>query len=279
MRWQMGRRSSNIEDRRGPSGGPTTVVGGGLGVLAIALIAMFFGIDPSTILELDSTNPGPSQPISAQDDELAEFVSVVLADTEDTWHEIFQQAGGTYQEPKLVFFRDRVQSACGVAQSAVGPFYCPGDRKVYIDLSFYEDLKTQHNAPGDFAQAYVVAHEIGHHIQTLTGTSQKVQQAKQGVSQEKANQLSVRQELQADCYAGIWAHHAQRTRNILENGDIEEALNAASQIGDDTLQKQAQGYVVPDSFTHGSAAERVRWFKQGFQSGRLDDCNTFASRT
>ncbi|MEM9137468.1 MAG: neutral zinc metallopeptidase, partial [Cyanobacteria bacterium P01_F01_bin.42] len=200
-----------------------------------------------------------------------------LADTEDVWHPIFRQIGRTYQEPTLVLFSNQVNSACGLAQSAIGPFYCPADQKVYIDLTFYRDLKTRHNAPGDFAQAYVIAHEVGHHVQTLLGVSQQVQRAKRQVSKVEGNQLSVRQELQADCFAGVWANHAQRARNILEQGDLEEALNAASQIGDDTLQRQAQGYVVPDSFTHGSSTQRVRWFKTGFQSGQIESCDTFNS--
>jgi len=274
MRWQMGRRSSNVEDRRGGGGAPA-VAGGGLGVILIALIAMFLGVDPSFILEGTQTSNAPTPLGSGQSDELSEFVSVVLADTEDTWNPIFQQIGRDYQEPTLVLFTNQVDSACGRAQAAVGPFYCPADQKVYIDLSFYQDLRDRHQAPGDFAQAYVIAHEVGHHVQTLLGVSQQVQQAKQRVSQTESNQLSVRQELQADCFAGIWAHHAQRARNILEQGDLEEALNAASQIGDDTLQRQAQGYVVPDSFTHGSSTQRVRWFKQGFQSGQLNSCDTF----
>jgi uncharacterized protein len=273
MRWQMGRRSDNIEDRRG-TGVSTPVVGGGVGVLLIALIAMFLGVDPSFILEQGSA-PSTSGPRPANEEQLKDFVSVVLADTEDTWNPIFQQLGRTYQEPKLVLFSGQVNSACGLAQSAVGPFYCPGDQKVYIDLNFYQELKTRHNAPGDFAQAYVIAHEIGHHVQTLLGISEQVQAARSRVGEAQANQLSVRQELQADCFAGIWANNAQRTRQILEEGDIEEALNAATQIGDDTLQRQAQGYVVPDSFTHGSAAQRVRWFKTGFQSGSLEQCDTF----
>ena len=278
MRWQMGRRSSNVEDRRGRGGGvPIVAGGGGLGVIVIALIAMFLGVDPSFILEGGQTSNVPTQPGTGQSDELADFVSVVLADTEDTWNPIFRQLGRDYQEPKLVLFSNQVKSACGLAQSAVGPFYCPADQKVYIDLAFYQDLRDRHNAPGDFAQAYVIAHEVGHHVQTLLGVSQQVQQAKRQVSQVEGNQLSVRQELQADCFAGIWANHAQRARDVLEQGDLEEALNAASQIGDDTLQKQAQGYVVPDSFTHGSSTQRVRWFKQGFQSGRLDSCDTFNS--
>ena len=276
MRWQMGRRSSNVEDRRGRGGAPVAA-GGGLGVIIIALIAMFLGVDPSFILEGTQTTTAPPQTGNPQDDELADFVSVVLADTEDVWNPIFQQLGRRYQEPTLVLFSNQVKSACGLAQSAVGPFYCPADQKVYIDLTFYRDLKERHNAPGDFAQAYVVAHEIGHHVQTLLGVSQQVQQAKARASKVQGNQLSVRQELQADCFAGIWANHAQRARNILEQGDLEEALNAASQIGDDTLQKQAQGFAVPDSFTHGSSTQRVRWFKTGFQSGRLDSCDTFNS--
>ena len=276
MRWRMGRRSSNVEDRRGRGGAPVAA-GGGIGVILIALVAMFLGVDPSFILEGNQVSNAPTQTGQGQSDELAEFISVVLADTEDTWNPIFQQLGRNYQEPILVLFTDQVDSACGRAQAAVGPFYCPADQKVYIDLSFYQDLRDRHQAPGDFAQAYVVAHEIGHHVQTLLGFSQRVQQAKQRASKTESNQLSVRQELQADCFAGIWANHADRTRNILEQGDLEEALNAASQIGDDTLQKQAQGYVVPDSFTHGSSAQRVRWFKKGFQSGQLETCDTFNS--
>lgn len=275
MRWQMGRRSSNVEDRRGGGGAPA-VAGGGIGVIVIALIAMFLGVDPSFILEGTQPSNVP-QPGPGQSDELSEFVSVVLADTEDTWNPIFQQLGRNYQEPTLVLFTSQVDSACGRAQAAVGPFYCPADQKVYIDLSFYQDLRDRHQAPGDFAQAYVIAHEVGHHVQTLLGISQQVQQAKQRASTTEANQLSVLQELQADCFAGIWANHAQRARNVLEQGDLEEALNAASQIGDDTLQKQAQGYVVPDSFTHGSSTQRVRWFKKGFQSGQLETCDTFNS--
>lgn len=277
MRWQMGRRSSNVEDRRGGSRVPIAAGGGGIGVILIAIVAMLLGVDPSFILEGGQTTNVPTQPGPGQSDELADFVSVVLADTEDTWTPIFNQLGRTYQEPKLVLFTEQVNSACGFAQSAVGPFYCPADQKVYIDLAFYRDLKTRHNAPGDFAQAYVIAHEVGHHVQTLLGVSEQVQRAKRQVSQVEGNQLSVRQELQADCFAGIWANHAQRARNILEQGDLEEALNAASQIGDDTLQKQAQGYVVPDSFTHGSSTQRVRWFKKGFQSGQLETCDTFNS--
>lgn len=275
MRWQMGRRSSNVEDRRGGGRVPIAAGGGGIGVILIAIIAMFLGVDPSFILEGEQTTYAPSQ--TSQSDELSDFVSVVLADTEDVWHPIFRQLGRTYQEPKLVLFNGQVSSACGLAQAAVGPFYCPADQKVYIDLAFYQDLKTRHNAPGDFAQAYVIAHEVGHHVQTLLGVSEQVHRAKKQVSQLESNQLSVRQELQADCFAGIWANHAQRARNVLEQGDLEEALNAASQIGDDTLQRQAQGFAVPDSFTHGSSTQRVRWFRKGFQSGQLETCDTFNS--
>ncbi|MEH2046146.1 KPN_02809 family neutral zinc metallopeptidase [Nostoc sp.] len=213
---------------------------------------------------------------SQTQDQMADFVSVVLADTEDTWSKLFRQDGETYVEPKLVLYSGAVESACGFARSAVGPFYCPRDQKVYIDLSFYRDLKTRYQAPGDFAQAYVIAHEIGHHVQNLLGISQQVRGLQNQVNQTQANQLSVRLELQADCFAGVWANHAQRSRQILETGDIEEALNAASSIGDDRLQKQARGYTVPESFTHGSSAQRVRWFKQGIQTGDPQKCNTFA---
>lgn len=282
MRWKTGRRSSNVEDRRGGSSLPTAA-GGGLGILVIALVASFFGVDPSLILDQANqveTQPTPSTPGDrpAAEDELADFVSVVLADTEDTWQTIFQQEGSTYQQPNLVLFTGQTQSACGLGKAAIGPFYCPADQKVYIDLSFYDDLKKRHQAPGDFAQAYVIAHEVGHHVQTLLGVSQKVQDLKSRVSQVEGNQLSVRQELQADCFAGIWAHKADKARQILEEGDLEEALNAASSIGDDRLQKQSRGYVTPESFTHGSSAQRVRWFKVGMEQGSLKKCDTFAAR-
>jgi len=279
------RRSDNIEDRRG-QGLPRRVKGGGIGVLLLALVGMYFGIDPAIILSLlgggdmPATQQGPSRqaPANPPQDRLADFVSVVLADTEDTWTEQFRRMGARYEEPKLVLFNGAVQSACGFAQAATGPFYCPGDSKVYIDLSFYDDLKNTMHAPGDFAQAYVVAHEIGHHVQNLLGISDKVHAARQQVSQTEYNQLSVRLELQADCFAGIWAHHADRSRGVVEPGDIDEALNAASQIGDDRLQRQARGYVTPDSFTHGSSVQRMRWFRRGFQSGSIQECNTFATR-
>ncbi|QUY41638.1 neutral zinc metallopeptidase [Acaryochloris marina] len=282
MRWKMGRRSSNVEDRRGGSSMPTAA-GGGLGLLVIALVAAFFGVDPSLIL--DQANQLENQPTSsapgnrpAAENELVDFVSVVLADTEDTWETLFRQGGQTYRKPKLVLFSGQTSSACGLGKAAMGPFYCPADQKVYIDLSFYNDLKERHQAPGDFAQAYVIAHEVGHHVQTLLGVSQKVYDLRSRVSKVEGNQLSVRQELQADCFAGIWAHHANRTRQILEQGDVEEALNAASSIGDDRLQQQAGGRVAPESFTHGSSAQRVKWFKVGLQKGSLKDCDTFATR-
>lgn len=280
MRWEGRRSSSNVEDRRGSS--MTRRAGGGIGALVLALVAIYFGVDPSVILNQSGMLGGtteestPYKP-SAEEQQLAAFVSVVLADTEDTWNKLFAQLGSNYQEPKLVLFSGAVQSACGLGQAAMGPFYCPGDRKAYIDLSFYRDLKQRHQAPGDFAQAYVIAHEIGHHVQNLLGISEKVQRAKQRAGQAEANALSVRLELQADCLAGVWAHDANRTRQLLESGDVEEALNAASAIGDDRLQKQARGYVTPESFTHGSSAQRVRWFKTGLRAGDLDSCNTFAA--
>jgi len=280
MKWEFGRRSDNVEDQRGSSGVSGPVVGGGIGAIVLAVIVALLGGDPTAILQQGShTNAPPaSAPRSTTppaNDKAADFVSVVLADTEDTWTDIFRRMGATYEKPKLVLFSGSVKSACGYAKAAMGPFYCPRDRKVYIDLSFYKDLQYKYNAPGDFAQAYVVAHEIGHHVQNLMGISGKVQSLQRQVDSTQANQLSVRLELQADCFAGIWANHAQQERKILEQGDIEEGLNAASAIGDDRLQKQARGYVVPDSFTHGSSAQRVEWFKRGIQSGQLAQCNTF----
>lgn len=281
MRWSDGRRSDNVEDRRGMSTG-RKVVGGGIGTIILALVAMYFGIDPSVILQQGgSPLSAPTETRQAgkppANDELAQFVSVVLADTEDTWHEIFNKNGKSYQEPKLVLFTGAVESACGYAQAAMGPFYCPMDQKVYIDLGFYRDLKERYKAPGDFAQAYVIAHEVGHHVQSLLGISEKVQTMQRRVGKAEANQLSVRLELQADCLAGIWAHHANRSRQVLETGDVEEALQAATSIGDDRLQQQAQGYVVPESFTHGSSEQRVRWFKTGFDNGSFGACNTFGA--
>jgi len=285
MRWRTGRRSRNIEDRRGMRrpGRSGLLKGGGLGAIVITLVAMYFGVDPSMLLQgmqggQVSTSPASSRPLSAEEKELTEFVSVVLADTEDTWNVLFKKMNRNYEEPKLVLFSGSVKSACGFAQSAMGPFYCPGDHKVYIDLSFYNDLKHRFKAPGDFAQAYVIAHEVGHHIQTLLGISEKVHKAKRGLSKTQANALSVRQELQADCLAGIWANHADRARNVLETGDVEEALNAATAIGDDRLQKQSTGRIVPESFTHGSSEQRVRWFRTGLKSGQVDSCNTFSAK-
>jgi predicted metalloprotease len=254
---------------------------GGLGLVVLVLVAMYLGVDPSVLLDTAPTGQvapappreGTSRP--AADDPLRDFVAVVLADTEDTWREVFREAGRTYQEPRLVLFSGAVESACGFAQAAVGPFYCPADRQVYIDLAFYRDLKERFRAPGDFAQAYVIAHEIGHHVQTLLGISQQVENARRGADRAGSNALSVRLELQADCLAGVWAHRAHRARKILEAGDIEEGLNAAAAIGDDRLQRQSRGQVTPDSFTHGSSAQRVQWFKRGLDSGRLGACDTF----
>lgn len=282
MRWQMGRRSSNVEDRRGRSVG-VPVVGGGIGMIILAVIIALLGGDPSIVLDQASqvaTSAPPSAQIdSPEQQELVEFVSVVLADTEDTWSQIFRKMGGNYQEPTLVLFTGTVQSGCGYAQAAMGPFYCPLDQKLYIDLSFYDDLKNRHGAPGDFAQAYVIAHEVGHHVQNLLGISDQVQRMQQRSSKVQANELSVRLELQADCLAGVWAAYTQQSDNVsLEPGDIEEALNAAASIGDDRLQKQAQGYAVPDSFTHGTSAQRVRWFTQGVKTGDPKQCNTFDAR-
>lgn len=284
MRWQDGRRSENVEDRRGGHVS-RRIAGGGIGTLLLVLVAMYFGIDPSIILNQSQTPiPGADAPIrsepysaSPEENRLAQFVSVVLADTEDTWKTIFHGMGQTYQAPKLVLFSESVESACGLASAAVGPFYCPMDQKVYIDLSFYSDLKQKFGAPGDFAQAYVIAHEVGHHVQNLLGIAEKVNSLRQRSSESESNRLSVMMELQADCLAGVWAHHADRSRQILEAGDIEEALNAASMIGDDRMQRHSRGYVTPDSFTHGSSAQRVRWFKRGLETGSMGQCNTFQS--
>ena len=265
MRWAGRRRSSNVEDRRGvPVRG--LAVGGGMGTLLLVLLVVFFGGDPAALLQ---QQPGVQQvQPNGQDDQLAEFVSVVLADTEDVWHALFRnQLGKPYREPELVLFTGQVQSACGFASAAVGPFYCPADEKVYIDLAFFDELRTRFGAPGDFAMAYVVAHEIGHHVQNQLGISDQVHEARGRLSETEYNRLSVRLELQADYLAGVWAHHAERTKQILEEGDVDEALRAASAIGDDRLQRQSQGYVVPDSFTHGSSEQRVRWFRRGLETG------------
>ncbi len=283
MKWRNRRVSRNVEDRRHQrTGRRRGVAGGGLGTIVIILASLYFGVDPQLVLGLlgtgspqSSSRPDPNYKPDAAEQQLAQFTGVVLADTEDVWHPLFQQMGRRYQEPKLVLFTDAVRSACGHAQAAMGPFYCPGDNKVYIDLGFYQQLKSRHNAPGDFAQAYVIAHEVGHHVQNLLGISSQVHQAQQRLNKAKANHLSVMLELQADCLAGVWAHHTQRAKQVLEQGDIEEALTAASAIGDDRLQKQARGYARPESFTHGTSAQRVRWFKRGFDKGSIADCNTF----
>ncbi len=283
MRWKGGRRSQNVEDRRGVPARRGGMVGGGIGTVVIVLLVSYFlGVDPAMLLQnmpmesatvADETAPAPEPGA----DLLADFVTVVLGDTEDTWDGIFRDSGSSYQPPRLVLFSDAVNSACGFAQAAMGPFYCPADQKVYIDLSFYRDLQDRFQAPGDFAQAYVIAHEIGHHVQNLLGTSAQVQRRRQSASEAEGNALSVRLELQADCYAGVWANQANRARNIIEQGDVEEALNAASAIGDDRLQQQSRGYVSPDSFTHGSAAQRVRWFRRGLESGLPGQCDAFAA--
>jgi uncharacterized protein len=282
MRWDIGRRSTNIEDRRGRGMGmPVGIAGGGIGAVVIVVLGLLFGVDPSILIGMTEDGGGApagygtSRPPSPGEDRMKEFVSVVLADTEDTWNAAFREQGREYREPKLVLFSGAVQSACGFAQAAMGPFYCPADQRAYFDLTFFRDMQQRLGAPGDFAQAYVIAHEIGHHVQNLMGISGRVQSMRQRISQEEYNRLSVRLELQADCFAGFWAHHAQAQRQILEPGDIEEALGAASAVGDDRLQKQSRGYIVPESFTHGSSAQRVRWFKRGFESGSLRACDTF----
>jgi predicted metalloprotease len=276
------RESSNVEDRRGGGiGRGGLAVGGGIGTLAIALLALLFGVDPSQLLNGTQNGgpppPGQTQQGPQQEDEMKQFVRRVLGSTETTWEDIFRQNGSTYRKPTLVLFTQQVQSACGTAGASVGPFYCPGDEKVYIDLSFYDELRSRFRAPGDFAQAYVIAHEVGHHVQKLVGTSDKITAMQQRASEAQSNRLSVMLELQADCYAGVWGYHAQR-RGVIETGDLEEALGAASAIGDDRLQKESQGYAVPDSFTHGTSEQRTRWFKQGFDSGDMRRCDTFNSR-
>jgi len=287
MRWDGNRESENVEDRRDEGGG-SPVFGGrniGIGTIVVALLGGWvLGINPLTLLGVLSGG----SPVAVQqqapahkapaDDQLARFVSTVLADTEDVWTDIFRRNGGSYKDPRLVLFRGVTQTACGTGQAAMGPFYCPADQKVYIDLGFYQTLKNQLGAPGDFAQAYVIAHEVGHHVQNLLGISAKVDNMRGRVSKTEYNQLSVRLELQADCLAGVWAHHAQNARQILEQGDVEEAMNAAAKIGDDALQRAAGGAVVPDSFTHGTSAQRQRWFNSGLQRGELKGCDTFSAR-
>jgi len=294
MKWEGQRESENVEDVRGRSGGgfgglPIGGRGIGLGTIVIALIAgWIFGINPLALLGIlggggampdvavvERAEPGGKPPAS---DAAARFVSVVLADTEDVWRAQFQRAGSQYREPKLVLFRGAVPTACGTGQAAMGPFYCPGDQKVYIDLGFFDMLRSRMGAPGDFAQAYVIAHEVAHHVQSLLGITDKVDAMRARQGQTQANAMSVRVELQADCLAGVWAHHSQKGKAWLEQGDIDEAMNEAAQIGDDTLQRKSQGMVVPESFTHGSSQQRVTWFKRGLQSGSVPQCNTFDTR-
>ncbi|WP_432352474.1 KPN_02809 family neutral zinc metallopeptidase [Sporosarcina sp. A2] len=276
MKWRGRRESSNVEDRRGRGG--TAIVGGGIGTVVIALVVLFLGGDPSELLgAISDSDTNQSQPYeeTAEERELADFVSVVLADTEDVWGEVFTEQGMTYKDPTLVMYTGSVQSACGTASSAVGPFYCPGDEKLYIDLSFYDELKSKFQAPGDFAMAYVIAHEVGHHVQKQLGTSDKMNALRNRLSKEEYNQYSVRLELQADYYAGVWAGRAKQ-QNLLEKGDLQEALTAASAVGDDTIQKRSQGYVVPESFTHGTSKQRQDWFYKGFETGTIEGGNTFA---
>ncbi|MFN6997864.1 MAG: neutral zinc metallopeptidase [Aquincola tertiaricarbonis] len=288
MKWEGEQQSSNVEDRRGGGGGRGIGLGGGsigLGSVAIALVAgWIFGINPLTLLGLmEGGGQAPTSqnaPATAPPptDREAAFVSTVLADTERVWHAQMQRGGATYQEPRLVLFRGAVRTACGTGQSAMGPFYCPGDQKVYIDLGFFDTLRQRLGAPGDFAQAYVIAHEVGHHVQNLLGITGKVDAMRGKVPEAQMNQMSVRIELQADCLAGVWAHDSQQGKGWLEQGDLEEAMNAASRIGDDTLQKQSGGTVVPETFTHGTSAQRVAWFRRGLAAGNMNDCNTFDTR-
>jgi len=279
MRWKSGRRSTNIEDRRGARA--PKMIGGGIGTIVLVLVAMYFGVDPTPLLQgmqsggASSSGTRPTE-ADLRNDPLADMVAVVMGDTEDVWTEVFAAQGRRYQAPTLVMFTGATRSACGLGQAAMGPFYCPADQKAYIDLGFYDQMRTRFKAPGDFAQAYVIAHEVGHHVQNLLGISGKVHQMKQSMGKTEGNALSVRLELQADCLAGVWANRAHKARNILEAGDVEEALNAASAIGDDTLQRQSQGTVVPESFTHGTSAQRQRWFRVGLDSGDADRCDTFS---
>jgi len=282
MKWLGRRESGNMEDRRSISGGKVAIGGGAIGLI-ILLINAFMGGDSSQLLNevqqqmQQSGNQTEAAPLSKEDEEMGKFVSVVLADTEDVWHKIFEENGMQYEEPKLVLFRNSVETACGGASSASGPFYCPADKKVYMDLAFFEELKTRFGAKGgDFAIAYVIAHEIGHHVQTLLGTSAKVRQLQESLSEAKANKLSVALELQADFYAGLWTHYNEQKNQVLEAGDIEEALSAANAVGDDAIQKKTQGHIVPDSFTHGSSEQRMYWFNRGYKSGDIKQGDTFA---
>ncbi len=282
MRLDDERESSNVEDRRGGGFGGLPIGGRhvGIGTVVLALAAWYFGIDPSVVLNMAS-GPVPSAQVQSApppaNDQMAQFVGKVLAETEDTWQAIFQSEGKQYIDPKLVLYTGSTPTACGTGETAMGPFYCPGDQKVYIDLAFYQELKDRFHAPGEFAEAYVIAHEVGHHVQNLLGITERVERQKQRVSEAEANKLSVKVELQADCLAGVWASNADRARHILEQGDVEQAIAAATAIGDDRLQKEARGYVVPDSFTHGTSEQRVRWFKQGMEAGKPGACNTFTA--
>ncbi|HOW45698.1 MAG TPA: neutral zinc metallopeptidase [Candidatus Aminicenantes bacterium] len=280
MLWKGRRTSDNVEDRRGLTG-RRVAVGGGLGAIAIAVIVLLLGGNPGEVMQNIQTAPPAgeeqAQALSQEDKELGEFVGVILADTEDVWNQVFRQAGEQYREPKLVLFTNATESACGYAQSATGPFYCSGDEKVYIDLGFFQEMQQRLGARGDFAWAYVIAHEVGHHVQNLLGVMQQANERMQASSsQEEANRILVRLELQADFLAGVWAHHAQRMKNLLEQGDIEEGLNAASSVGDDRIMKQQQGYVVPDAFTHGTSEQRVRWFTKGLKTGDIQQGDTFS---
>ncbi len=278
MRWQGRRQSSNVEDRRG-IGGKGLTVGGGLSAIVALVIYLFFGGKGDKITQitqsLQKSEPSKVRPLSAHEKELGDFAAVILADTEDVWNLLFKKAGRKYREPKMVLFSEATESACGYAQSATGPFYCPGDEKVYIDLDFFQELQRRLDAQGDFAMAYVVAHEIGHHVQNLLGIMDQRDQMRERVDEREMNRISVQLELQADFLAGVWTHHAQRMKNILEEGDIEEGINAAGAVGDDRIQKKTQGYVVPDSFTHGTSEQRTRWFLKGWKTGDLNQGNTF----
>jgi len=282
MLWRGQRQSDNVEDRRGMGGGGLAI-GGGLGGIVLLVIALLLGADPRQLLqqapgEAPSAGTQNSRPLNPQEEELKKFSATVLASTEDVWDDLFRQQGANYRKPTLVLFTEAVGSSCGEAGAAVGPFYCPGDEKLYLDLSFFNELQNRFRAPGDFAQAYVIAHEVGHHVQKLMGTMDRVDAARGRMSEAAANQLSVRLELQADFLAGVWAHYAQQ-KGLLEQGDIEEALNAASAVGDDRLQKEGRGYVVPDSFTHGTSEQRIRWFRKGLETGDIRQGDTFSARS
>jgi uncharacterized protein len=296
MRWLGDRESENVEDRRGMGGGFPVGISGGIGAILVLIVGLFLGIDPSTLMavlnggapdaqtndrQVDQPGYGssrlPDTRTAHGEDRMRQFVSVVLADTEDVWRQAFRDLGRTYRDPKLVLYSDVVQSPCGMASSATGPFYCPNDQKVYLDTAFFDDMKRKMHASGEFAQAYVIAHEIGHHVQNELGILKQAQAARARSDQRTSNAISVCTELQADCLAGVWANHADRTKHILEQGDVEAAINAAAAVGDDRLQRQARGTVVPDAFTHGSSAQRVAWFRRGIESGELKSCDTFAS--